>query len=266
MTQLVLTSKTSASVQKQLFDSTEAENQLLEAELDIKKNPEKYLSSAIGFVPDHLEYGCTEGVQIFKVSVPPLESFVAVRMQSTQVFKVLKQNDLLAKIGGQFLSLLAAVDLKQTGTVDRLYVSDQDHIWSVDAALTDYRLSYRLAEAKHASNLLVVPDVNGKGVRVYFLGQHAQKKGLFMIADSLMHDVVSEPMPIVEGDYRTFFVRFGRLILIPRDPNHKIEVLDLPSHQPVHVNLNVSCQLISLVDCIIEDKLEQRIAWRKIKK
>ncbi|HEV2524351.1 MAG TPA: hypothetical protein VGU44_04380 [Gammaproteobacteria bacterium] len=263
MAQMVLTAKTSASLQRQLFGGLEAENQLLEAELKVKKNPERYLSNAIGFVADHLEYGCQEGVQIFKVSVPPLESFVAVRMNRAQIPPLLNKADLLANVAGQPLSLLTAVDLKQLGTVDRLYAADQDHIWFID--LTNRHngqpYQYRLAglmEAKYLSNLRVVPDAEGNGVRLYFLGECAQKKGLYMIKDllpilnnsgeSLQH-VLSEVKLIAEGDYRAFFVRFGRIVLIPTDPKRKPEALDLPTHQFAPV----------------EDKLH-RIAWRRIKK
>lgn len=262
MAQMLLTAKTSASLEKQLFDGLAAENQLLEAELNVKKNPERYLSSAIGFVADHLEYGCQEGVQIFKVSVPPLESFVAVRMDRAEMPPLLSKTDLLAEVAGRPLSLLATVDLKQLGTVDRLYAADQDHVWSID--LTNrhsgqpcqYRLA-RLMEANHLSNLRVVPDAEGDGVRLYFLSQQGQKKGLYMIKDFFpilnrgesSQPVLSEVMLIAEGDYCAFFVRFGRIVLISADVTRKPEALDLPTHQPAPV----------------EDKLG-RIAWRKIRK
>jgi hypothetical protein len=277
MAQMHLTSKTSASLQKQLFDAVEAENQLLEEELKVKKNPERYLSSAMGFVADHLEYGCQEGVQIFKVSVPRLESFVAVRMNRAERLQLLNKDALLAKVGNASLSLLTAVDLKQSGTVDKLYTADQDYIWSVDLTNTrngepyQYRLA-GLAEIKHLSNLRVVPDAEGNGVRLYFLGEHAQKKGLYMVKDPLpmlnneesSQNVLSEVTLIAEGDYGALFVRFGRLVLLPSDPTHKAEVLDLPFHQRMPVILKESYQLTSMLDRINEDKLG-RIAWRKIK-
>ncbi|HXH55585.1 MAG TPA: hypothetical protein VNK03_07590 [Gammaproteobacteria bacterium] len=259
---MVLSAKTSASLQKQLFGAIEAENQLLEAELNIKKNPERYLSSSIGFVADHLEYGCQEGVQIFKVPVPPLESFIAIRMNRAQMPLLLSKDDLLAKVAGQPLSLLTAVDLKQLGKADRLYAADQDYIWSID--LTNrlsgqpypYRLT-RLTGTNYLSNLRVVPDAEGNGVRLYFLAEHAQKKGLFMITDPLpilnseesLQHVLSEVILIAEGDYRAFFVRFGQIILMHADPQRKPEALDLPTHRPAPV----------------EDRLS-RIAWRKMKK
>lgn len=268
MTQLVLTSKTSASVQKQLFDSTEAENQLLEAELDIKKNPEKYLSSAIGFVPDHLEYGCTEGVQIFKVSVPPLESFVAVR----------KEDGTLTKINGQSLPLQVLVDLYQTGKVDRMYSVDQDHIWSVDLTDTNNSHPYLLAEAKQVSYPRVVPDAKGDGVRLYFLGEHARKKGLFMVHHPLTplkheeprQNTLFEVTSVIEGDYDALFVRFGRLLLVPKEGLGETRVLELPSHrcvpkEEILSSLNMSTQLNILATRTYIDKM-RRISWRKIKK
>lgn len=270
MGQRVLTAKTSASVQKQLFEAIEAENQLLAGEQALKKNKERYLSTSIGFVADHLEYGCQEGVQIFKVSQPPLESFVALRMKRTQSYPALNKIALLAKVNNVALSLLAAVDLKQTGTVERLYLADQDYLWSMD--LTEmhhgqplqYRLA-RLADVKHLSHLQVVPDAHGKGVRLYFLAEHAHKQGLFMINDCLNStEVLSEITTVAEGRYDAFFMRFGRIILLPSDSPNKPEALDLPFHQPIPVSLNASCQLNLIVDCIHEDKLG-RIAWRKIK-
>lgn len=297
--QLILTSKTSATLQAQLFTAVDAENQLLEAELKVKKNPEEYLLSTIGFVPDHLEYGCKEGVQVFKVSVPPLESFIAIRMNTPQVFELWDQSNAFTKVGEQSLSLLVAVDLHQSGTVDRLYAVDQDYIWSVDLIDTNKdRRPYPLAEAKQVSHLRVLPDAKGNGVRLYFLGEHAQKKGLFMIQDPLKRGALSEVTLIVPGDYCALFVRFGRLLLISKDPAREPEVLDLPSYQPVAIVwqsrflnnapvvgertratllwdpkeqveilsiLNTSSQLTFLAARTHEDKM-QRVAWRKIKK
>lgn len=268
MAQMVLTTKTSGSLQKQLLAAVDSENQLLAAELKIKQNPEQYLGSAIGFVPDHLAYDCREGVRIFKVSVPPLESFVAVRVNTTQPFALLNSEEMLAKINGQSLLLLTAADLKQTGTIDRLYVWDQDHIWSVDPALADYRDSYRLAAVNQISHLWVVPDIKGEGVRLYFLGEYLHKKGLFMVSDTLNNSNrgdLLEVVPIIAGDYSALFVRFGRLLLVPSDPSQKPEVLDLPSHQPVSIFLNVSSQLTHEINRIDKDKLG-RMVWRKIKK
>lgn len=266
---MVLTSKTSASLQKQLFDAIEAENQLLEAELKVKKNPEDHLSSAIGFVADHLEYGCKEGVQIFKVSVPPLESFVAVRGLTTQRFQLLNSDALLARAGNPSLSLLMAVDLKQSGVVDRLYAADEDHIWSIDLTNIQHGYPYqyrlaRLAGAKYLRNLRVVSDPKGSGLRLYFLCEHAQQKGLYMIKDPLSVEL-SEVTLIAAGDYQALFVQFGRLLLVSADPSHKPEALDLPFHQTAPINWNASCQLTSLLNRLVEDKLG-RIAWRKIKR
>ncbi len=268
MAQMVLTTKTSGGLQKQLLAMVDIDNQLLAAELKIKKNPEKHLLNAIGFVPDHLAYGCREGVRIFKVSVLPLESFIAVRVNMAQTSALWNSDQLLAKINGQSLVLLTAADLKQTGTIDRLYVWDHDHLWSVDSTLADYRDSYRLAAVNQISHLRIVPDVNGEGVRLYFLGEYLDKKGLFMVYDSLNNpntSDLSEVMPIIAGDYSELFVRFGRLLLLPSDPKQKPEVLDLPSHQPVAITLNVSSQLTSVIDSVDKDKLG-RMVWRKIKK
>lgn len=259
---MVLAAKTTASLQTQLFDGLEAENQLLNLESKIKKNPERYLSNAIGFVADHLEYGCQEGVQIFRASVPLLESFVAVRMHKMEMPLLLDKEELLSKITDQPLSLLMAVDLKQLGTLDRLYAADQNYIWSIDLKNPhsghpyQYRLA-RLMGANNLGNLRVVPDAEGDGVCLYFLSQQGQNKSLYMIRDHLpilnsgepSPEVLSEVTLVAAGDYSAFFVRFGRIILIPRDKQLKPEALDLPSHQLVPV----------------EDKLG-RIGWRKIKK
>lgn len=271
MARFSLAAKTAAGLQKQLFEDLEFENRLLEIELNLKKQPEFYLSNVIGFIPDHLEYGCVEGVKIFKISAPPLESFVALRIKQDKAFPVLNKEALLARAGIPGLSLLAVLDSKQTGVADRLYAADQNDLWAIDLAKMDkgqpyrYRLA-RLAGMQQLRNLLVVPDVEGRGVRLYFLSECAKGKGLWMIQDTLSAlSILSEPRLILAGDYQAFFIRFGRLILILADLGRQPEALDLPSHQARMLRVDSGCQLDALIDCVYEDKLG-RVAWRKIKK
>ena len=169
---------------------------------------------------------------------------------------------MLAKVAEEPLSLLTAIDLHQLGAVDKLYAADQDYLWSIDLSKRHsgepyaYRLA-RFTPANALSHLRVVRDPEGDAVRLYFLGQQGQKKGVFMIKDPLRtlnsgaswQQVLSVVTLIIEGDYRALLVRFGRIILMPTDPKRKAEALDLPTHQRAPV----------------EDKLG-RIAFRKIKK
>ncbi len=271
MARFSLAAKTGALLQKQLFEDLEFENQLLAIELNLKQHPEFYSLSTIGFVPDHLEYGCVEGVQIFKISAPPLESFVALRIKQDKTFPLLNKEALLVRAGISGLSLLAVLDSRQTGVADRLYAADQNDLWAIDLAKMNKGQPYcyqvaRLTGMQPLRNLLVVPDVEGRGVRLYFLSECATGKGLYMIQDTLSAlSILPEPRLILAGDYQTFFMRFGRLILIPVDLVHQPKALDLPSHQTVMLRFDSVCQPDALFDCVDEDKL-RRLAWRKIKK
>ncbi len=55
------------------------ENRLIEQEAAILKNPDAFLEKALLFVPDHLAYDCKQGVWILELSMPPSQSFVAIR-------------------------------------------------------------------------------------------------------------------------------------------------------------------------------------------
>lgn len=79
LSQGMLLAKTMGSFQRQMFNWLDAENSLLKTEWAIQKNPQNYLELKVAFVADHLELGCTEGVDIFKVTVPPFQSLIAVR-------------------------------------------------------------------------------------------------------------------------------------------------------------------------------------------
>jgi hypothetical protein len=79
LSQAILEAKITVSFNKQMFNWVEAENKLLTKELLIQKNPENYQADIVAFVPDHLEFGCGEGIDIFQVTVFPFQSFVAVR-------------------------------------------------------------------------------------------------------------------------------------------------------------------------------------------
>jgi hypothetical protein len=275
MGQMILTTKTSASLKKQLLTRLEVENQLVETELKIKKNPERYLSKRIGFVPDHLEFGCEEGVTIFKVSVPPLESFFAVRMplrqevsQSESMTTFSAPEFLKKVVGVERVSFLTAADLQHSGFVDRVYVADQDHLWTIEFK-DNVPQSHLLAEVTGLNALRVVPDAEGEGVRLYFLAKQKEQKGLFMIHDRL-NNLKQEMICIRDGDYNALLVRFGRLLLIPQDTSRLPEVIDLPSHVSMEgqkancSNWIVSYQLNSLLACIEADKIGRQ-SWRKIK-
>lgn len=75
----MLTNQLSLRFLSQIAKEIETENQLLAQELKIKMDPMRSLENKIAFVPDHLAFGCQEGVNIFKVRVFPLQSLIAIR-------------------------------------------------------------------------------------------------------------------------------------------------------------------------------------------
>lgn len=79
LSQGMLLAKTVGSFQRQMFDWNLSENKLLQKELAIQKKPQNFPDQKIAFVADHLEFGCADGVDIFKVTVHPFQSLIAIR-------------------------------------------------------------------------------------------------------------------------------------------------------------------------------------------
>lgn len=144
------------------------------------------------------------------------------------------------RVGTSAISLITAVDLNQSGVVDRLYWGDKLHLWALD--LQDLRHSslHKLADVEVFSEPVVVRNAKHAGVRVYYLGKNREGAGLFMTEDTpgknLKEGGQSTPTtPLLKGEYQEFFVRFGRLILVPKASETLPVVLDLPGHTVLSV-------------------------------
>jgi len=201
-------------------------------------------------------------------------------------------------LGKKAVSCLAAVDMNQRAAVDRIYLSDDEHLWVLNMANPDRFHVKLLADVNLLHSLIVVPSVQTQGLRLYFLGSVLERKGLFMFEDPLdnPHASVESPSLIHEGDYAALFVRFGQLFVVPKMIQQAPLLLALPSHrfvpmmrqviystspvegvvfisrllwdpkkqQEVLLTLNLSCQLtISVLH--VDRKPYGRIMWRKMK-
>lgn len=169
---------------------------------------------------------------------------------------------------GDDIGILMAVDLKQQGIADRLYYADQNCLWSLALDPKIFSTSEEIVsqhynkkkwtglKLNHAP--LVVPDVSGRGVRLYITGEYLGKPGLFLIREG------GEPQILLVqyGDYLRSFVRFGELWLIPKRATDEIILLQLPYHQR---NL-VRCEsLFSVVsDQLLFDRAYVEIRWDPI--
>ena len=142
------------------------------------------------------------------------------------------------KVNGKALTLVLAVDLFQQAIADQIYLSDGEHFWGLaTTALNDPQLR-RLADIKNLGSLVVLPNTEPEGVRLYVLGETVHAKGLFMIEDPLWPDMsIKTPQLIQAGDYHTLWARFGRLWLIPKKGNQIPLHLILPMHLSQAVRL-----------------------------
>ncbi len=83
----LLGQKIAHNLKDQLQREQTAENQLLHEEKQLEKAMYKRegLDSPtiqkIGFVPDHLGFGCSEGVEIYQITVQPYQTTYAVMKQ-----------------------------------------------------------------------------------------------------------------------------------------------------------------------------------------
>lgn len=413
----LLTAKLSVRFQAQLQAWVAAENQLQQEETRIKKDPSRHLKNKIAFVPDDLQFGCQEGVDIFKVRMPPVESFIAVRKTQTikkplyqrlvptgewdssaawvdvvwcgipavqcglwdagagskgilylldsETGKELSRFELPFSIARGALSLanayysntehtilvltaknrngeesvvlifevhaaarslqllntysndafligkgraaiirlqdgrfgvavagkqarqgvlkiflldaektvlqfpisehglhfVMAMDVAQQGFVDRIYLTDDRHLLAVNIQHTTVTSVEKLASVEITAPPLAVPDVNGQGVQVYFLGHALKTQGLFVLHDPLGAKPLSSEIRLIDtGEFGAFFIQFGRLWLIVRDLTVNPRIIDLPSYQPIPAIWRVlsSAELSSLSQSAL---LTTRIWW-----
>jgi len=75
----LLVVKTVNKLQEQLLALIDARNQLSVAESRLQAKPYAYQDKRRSFVADHLEFNCEEGVQIYQVETPLLQSFIVIR-------------------------------------------------------------------------------------------------------------------------------------------------------------------------------------------
>ncbi len=75
----ILSTKLSNRFQAELDAEVAADHQLLLLERDFKKDPLSHLDKKVSFIADDLAFGYDEGVDIFKITKPPLQSMLAIR-------------------------------------------------------------------------------------------------------------------------------------------------------------------------------------------
>lgn len=135
------------------------------------------------------------------------------------------------KFNGKSVTDLLAVDIYQQIAVNRIYLSDREHLWVLDLTKLNQSEVRLLANIKDLYALVALSNPQAEGLRLYFIGRNLQFKGLFMLEDPLSTDVlVKEPRLICEGDYAALFARFGQLWVIPRQRGEAPLSLSLPSH------------------------------------
>ncbi len=80
-TQGILILKVSASLQSQWLEESKAESKMVAEENEIMDHFQNFSDKQIAFVPDHLEFACQEGVNLYAVSAGFWQSVIAVRRQ-----------------------------------------------------------------------------------------------------------------------------------------------------------------------------------------
>ena len=74
-----LVAKMSKGLEIQMHTEIEAETKLRILEQNLQKTPSNFLEAKIAFIPDHLGFGCSDGVAVYEMDVPPLKSYVVIR-------------------------------------------------------------------------------------------------------------------------------------------------------------------------------------------
>lgn len=77
--QEMLTIKIASSVKEQWLTFLETEKKLMEAEIKIYRDPEGHQDKVVAFIADDLTFANEAGVQLFKVTVYPVQAFVIIR-------------------------------------------------------------------------------------------------------------------------------------------------------------------------------------------
>ena len=69
----------SRGLEIQIHAEIEAETKLRIFERNVQKAPANFLQSKIAFIPDHLSFGCSEGVVLYEIDASSLKSYIAIR-------------------------------------------------------------------------------------------------------------------------------------------------------------------------------------------
>lgn len=200
-------------------------------------------------------------------------------------------------MGQSALSFLSAIDSNASGVVDTIYAADGQHAWSFDLTHSNCIEAKQISDTiEPSSSFKVIKNKQSPGVRLYCLGSDKETMGLFGIQDPVPVDkkAVIQKM-IIKGDYQDIKLRFGQLILIPKQGNAVATVIRLANHQKlsikwnsisqskndesnivashvlwdpeeqqeVLITLNTSCQL-NVSAARLNTKEYSRMAWREI--
>jgi len=71
--------KMSRGLEIQLRAEIDVEARLRILEQNLQKTPFNFLEAKVAFIPDHLGFGCSDGVAVYEMDVPPLKSYVVIR-------------------------------------------------------------------------------------------------------------------------------------------------------------------------------------------
>jgi len=191
---------------------------------------------------------------------------------------------------------IVPVDSDASGTVDRIYFTDASALWKIDLKQPS-PLPTKLQDIEVETLPKVVKDSRGTGLLVLFSGKNQDRKGIYVVRDTVHQGLSQDAMQMISvGDYFDILIRFGRLILIPKDHRERPKVINLPDYvektiewttqpaasiadseikkivlrwdpknqQEVLTTLNASLQLISVVSARINQDQYGRIAWSKL--
>jgi len=218
MTTASLSLRFSADWQQHQREDLEGENALLSLERQV------ILASEEGvFIPDHLSYGCTEGVKIFKLNIGAFSSHWVMRVPS------LLEIDIASRTPEHWR---VEIDSTGRGVVDKIYFTDEDSLWAED--LTPTSVKRRLLKARLKATPIVVLDAKGQGLNIYFIGEVLGQTGVFLIKDSIKkNEQGTRAELIIAGDFLNFFMRYGQLWVVPRAVLNPPFVLTIPNHRVI---------------------------------
>jgi len=189
---------------------------------------------------------------------------------------------------------LSAIDSKQSGVVDKLYMSDGTALFAATWREKEQKVAMELlVKGRVDDGPLVVRDPKGWGHRLYLIGEIMGERGVFLVEESEGQTTQEVGVQLIAaGEFLAIFVRYGQLWVIPRAVSEVPFVLKMPFHQrvklasspqylgPGHhrihaalvwdallaeerlIFLNDSCQLNIFL--FRKSLMDERSGWRKI--